>query len=179
MYFCSTAWSSWICNVKLRRGRAGCQVTGRFSIARKQLLQIPHCSRVNCLGAGTMCLVTQLCPTLYDPMDCSPPGSSVHGILQARILEWVAIPLSRGSSSPRDQTQVSCVSCIEGRFFTTELLGKQQSIKQEKKKAPISPRWHSCQAVSCVQLWEFFLGRLPAAELLWVSVYVLLELGQP
>ena len=138
MYFCSTAWSSWICNVKLRRGRAGCQVTGRFSIARKQLLQIPHCSRVNCLGAGTMCLVTQLCPTLCDPMDCSPPGSSVHGILQARILEWVAIPLSRGSSSPRDQTQVSCVSCIEGRFFTTELLGKQQSIKQEKKKKPRS-----------------------------------------
>ena len=42
--------------------------------------------------------VAQLCPTLCDPMDCSPPGSSVHGILQARILEWVAIPFSRGSS---------------------------------------------------------------------------------
>ena len=40
----------------------------------------------------------QLCPTLYDPMDCSPPGSSVHGILQARILEWVAMPSSRRSS---------------------------------------------------------------------------------
>src|SRR5574342_240891 len=72
-------------------------------------------------------LVTQSCPTLCDPMGCSPPGSSVHGILQARILEWVAIPFSRGSSSPRDQTQVSCVSCIEGRFFTTELLGKPSS----------------------------------------------------
>ena len=131
MYYCSTAWSSWICNVKLRGGRAGFQVTGRLSIARKQLLQSLHFSRVNCLGAGTMCLVTQLCPTLCG---CSPPGSSVHGILQARILEWVAIPFSRGSSSPRDQTQVSCVSCIEGRFFTTELLGKQQSIKQKKKK---------------------------------------------
>ena len=45
--------------------------------------------------------VTQLCPTLWDPMDCSPPGSSVHGILQARILEWVAISFSRGSSPPR------------------------------------------------------------------------------
>ena len=44
------------------------------------------------------CLVTKLCLTLCDPMDCSPPGSSVHGILQARILEWVAIPFSRGSS---------------------------------------------------------------------------------
>ena len=52
-------------------------------------------------------LVTQSCPTLWDPMDCSPPGSSVHGILQARILEWVAIPFSRGSSWPKDQTWVS------------------------------------------------------------------------
>ena len=56
----------------------------------------------------------QLCPTLCDPMDCSLPGSSVHGILQARILEWVAMPFSRGSSHPRDQT---LVSCIAGRFF--------------------------------------------------------------
>ena len=48
-------------------------------------------------------------------MDCSPPGSSVHGIIQARILEWVAIPFSRGSSWPRDQTWVSCIA---GRFFT-------------------------------------------------------------
>ena len=52
-------------------------------------------------------LVTQLCPTLCDPVDYSPPGSSVHGILQARILEWVAIPFSRGSSRPRDGTWVS------------------------------------------------------------------------
>ena len=59
--------------------------------------------------------VAQSWPTLFDPMDCSPPGSSVHGILQARILEWVAIPFSRGSSWLRDRT---CVSCIAGRFFT-------------------------------------------------------------
>ena len=52
--------------------------------------------------------VAQLCLTLCDPMDRSPPGSSVHGILQARILEWVAIPSSRGSSQPRDRTCVSC-----------------------------------------------------------------------
>ena len=59
--------------------------------------------------------VTQLCPTLCDPVDYSPPGSSVHGILPAWILEWVAIPFSRGSSQPRDQTQVFCIA---GRFFT-------------------------------------------------------------
>jgi len=58
--------------------------------------------------------VAQSCPTLFNPMDCSPPGSSVHGILQARILEWVAIPFSRGSSQPRDQTQVSLIA---GRGF--------------------------------------------------------------
>ena len=53
--------------------------------------------------------------SVVDPMDCSPAGSSVHRILQARILEWAAIPSSRGSSQPRDQTQVSC---IVGGFFT-------------------------------------------------------------
>ena len=60
----------------------------------------------------------QLCITLSDPMDCSPPGSSVHGILQARILEWVALSPSRGSSPPRDRTCVSYVSCI-GRLVST------------------------------------------------------------
>ena len=60
-------------------------------------------------------LVTQLCPTLCDPMASSPPASSVHGILQARILEWVANLFLGESSQPRDRTQVSCVA---GRFFT-------------------------------------------------------------
>ena len=53
-------------------------------------------------------VVAESCLTLCDPMDCSSPGSSVHGILQARILEWVASPFSKRSSRPRDQTQVSC-----------------------------------------------------------------------
>ena len=57
----------------------------------------------------------QSCLTLRHPMDCSLPGSSVHGILQARILEWVVSPFYRGSSQPRDQTQVSHIA---GRFFT-------------------------------------------------------------
>ena len=59
--------------------------------------------------------VTRLCPALWDLMDCYLPGSSVHGVLQARILEWVVILSSRGSSQYRDQTQVSY---IPGRFFT-------------------------------------------------------------
>ena len=60
-------------------------------------------------------LVTQSCPTLCNPMNCPLPGCSVHGILQARMLEWVAIPLSRGSSQPRNRIWVSCIA---GRFFT-------------------------------------------------------------
>ena len=60
------------------------------------LCSICACSRV--------LLIAHLCLTLYHPIDCSPPGSSVQGILQARILEWVAISLSRGSSQPRDWT---------------------------------------------------------------------------
>ena len=54
--------------------------------------------------------VAQLCPTLCDPMDCSLPGSSVHGVSQAIVLEWIAISFSRGSSQPRDQTQVSRIA---------------------------------------------------------------------
>ena len=61
---------------------------------------------------------------LCNPMDCSLPGFSVHGILQARILEWVAMPSSRGSFCPRDRTHVSCVSCTADEFFTAEPPGK-------------------------------------------------------
>ena len=64
--------------------------------------KLPNLKRV-CVCA----LVAQLCLTLCDPMDRSSPGSLVHGILQARILEWVAIPFSKRSPRPRDQTQVS------------------------------------------------------------------------
>ena len=68
-----------------------------------------------CMFVCVCVLVAQSCQTLCDPMDCSLPGSSVHGILQARILKWVAISYSRGSSRPRDWTQVFHIA---GRFFT-------------------------------------------------------------
>ena len=67
------------------------------------------------LKVKSECEVTQLCPTLCDPVDCSLPRSSIDGIFQVRVLEWVAISLSRGSSSPRDRTQVSH---FVGRCFT-------------------------------------------------------------
>ena len=66
-------------------------------------------------------LSLQSCLTLCDPVGHSLPGSSVLGILQIRILKWVAIPLYRGSAQSRDQTQISCIA---GGFFTTEPLGK-------------------------------------------------------
>ena len=72
--------------------------------------------------------MAQSCLTLCDPTDGRLPGSSVHGILQAKILKWVAISFSRESSQPRDQTLVSCFashfSCIGGRFFTIWATGK-------------------------------------------------------
>ena len=67
-----------------------------------------------CLIVVVVVLVAQSCLTLCDPTDSNPPGSSVYGILQARILEWIATPFSRGSSQPREWTWVSCVA---GRLF--------------------------------------------------------------
>ena len=79
-------------------------------------------------------LVAQLCPTLCNPMDCSPPGSSVRGVSQARILAQVAISFSRGSFWPRNQTHICCIA---GRFFTAEPPGKPMgSIRHFFKKWP-------------------------------------------
>ena len=71
--------------------------------------------------------VTQSWLTLCHPMDCSPPGSFLHGFLKVRILEWVAITFSRGFSNPRDQTWVSCIA---GRFFTVWATGIQNNPTQ-------------------------------------------------
>ena len=67
------------------------------------------------IHCAVLSLVVQSCPTLYDPMDCNPPGSSVHGDSPGKLLEWVAIPSSRGPSQPRHQTQISRIA--DG-FFT-------------------------------------------------------------
>ena len=78
-------------------------------------------------------LVTESCPTLCGPVNYSPPSSSIHGISQARILEWAAISFFRGSSRPRDQTHISCIT---GRFFTIEPPGKPL----EKQNLPLHLR---------------------------------------
>ena len=80
-----------------------------------QLLYGPTLTSIHRKKESKESQVAQSCPTLCNPVDCSLPGSSVHAIFQARILEWVAVSFSRGSSQLRDQTQVSC---IVGRHFT-------------------------------------------------------------
>ena len=87
-------------------------------------------------------LVAQLCLTLCDPMDCSLPGSSVHGILQARILEWVAIPFSKGRSQRMDRTQVSCIA--DGFFTTGAAREARPGEVCIKISSPLRPNgWHS------------------------------------
>ena len=80
-------------------------------------------------------LVSQSCLTTYNPIDCSPPGSSVHGILQARILQWFAMPFSRGSSWSRN---CIWVSCIAGRFFTTWATSKAPYTPKDSPPFPLS-----------------------------------------
>ena len=93
-----------------------------------------YSTKYNEILVSLECLTTKSCPTLCDPMDCNPPGSSLHGIFLARILEWVAMPSSRGFPSPRNW---NCVSCLAGRFFTAEPPGKPliehySAIKKEQ-----------------------------------------------
>ena len=92
-----------------------------------------------------VCPVAQSFLTLCDSVDCSPPGSSVHGILQARTLEWVAISFSRESPQPRDRIHVPAlevVSCITGRFSTLEPSRKPPRLLE----APVSRKEKVCSA---------------------------------
>ena len=89
----------------------------------------------------------QLCPALCDPMDCSPPGSSVHGFIQSRILKWVAMPSSRQSSRPRDWTCVSYISCTDWRFFTTRTTWVPMSLLRNLLSIP----WPSLLYMICLR----------------------------
>ena len=94
----------------------------------RYLLEVCVFERQESQVSSTECgrvLSLQSCPTLCNPVaKSSPPGSSVHGILKARRLEWVAMPSSRGSSRPKDRTHISCSSPVAGEFFTTKPPGK-------------------------------------------------------
>ena len=97
--------------------------------------------RTSC--ADCVCVVAHSCPTLCDLIDCSPPGSPIHGIIQATILWQVAIPFSRGSSYPTDRTWVSCTV---GRFFTVWAIRK-----------PSQSKLQSVQSKNWLTFWRVFI----------------------
>ena len=96
-----------------------------------------------------------MCLTLCNPMDCSPPGTSLHGILRARVLKWAAISFSRGSSRPRDPT---CVSSIVGRCFYclshqgSPILNKNEHT-QNRASTPVTGRWAG-QIIAAWVRWQ-------------------------
>ena len=109
--------------------------------------------------------VAQSCPTLGDPVECSLPGSSIHGILQARILERVAISFPRGSSRPRDQTRASCIA---GRCFTLWTIREAQRLIQFSSVQSLShvqffvtPWTAECQASLSIANSQSLLKLMP------------------
>ena len=132
-----------------------------------------------------VCSIPQSCLILRNPVDCSPPGSSVHGIFQTRILEWVSISCSRGSSWPKDQTSVSWVSCMAGGFFTTmpsekswscwlrvriQFLGKQVRSEKCLVSQSHSVMSDSCDPIDCIPQGSSVHGILQARILEWVVI---------
>ena len=100
---------------------------------------------------------TQSCLTLCDPMDCSPPGFSIHGIFQAWVLEWVAIFFSRGSSRPRDWTQVSCIACRCFTIWATNGLVPKSCLKLATpwivaSQAPLSMGFLQARVLECIAI---------------------------
>ena len=120
---------------KTRSGYKHVRVLGRalFLTCRQQpslpVFTWPFSACIHCF----CCSVAKSCLSLCDPMDCSPPGSSVHEILQARILEWVAIPFSRGSSQPRDQTWVY-LHCRQILYHLSHQGSPSHIDKRKRKK---------------------------------------------
>ena len=129
------------------KGPQACQVwekkSGNWPEANEDLEELPYADDLTtslplssqdgtptpflCLTDGPdACMLSRA--RLWDPLDCGPPGSSVHGISQARILEWISISFSRGSSRPRDWSSVSCISCIAG-----------YSLPLSHRGSPLSP----------------------------------------
>ena len=124
-----------------------------FKLWHRRLLRVPWtASRSNqsLLKEVKWSEVNQSCPTLCDPMDCSLPGSSVHGILQARILERVAISFSRSSSRSRDRTWVSHIA---GRSFNLWATREAQSAPIFTGKTDVES-----EALATCKMWDFTYG---------------------
>ena len=115
-------------------------------------------------------------------MDYSLPGSSVHGILQARRVEWVAMPSSRESSQPSDRTHISCVSCITGGFFTAETPGKPTPSNSTSMLLPQAYVYHiknqDRKAVLIIYIVEFLLQASYLAEAALYITHLILSLQE-
>ena len=113
-----------------------------------------------CVCCCCCCFIAKSCPTLWDAMACSSPGSTVHVISQARILEWVAISFSRGSSQPRDGTSIYGISCLAVGLFTTEPSGKLMYLcifcNWEKQKTK-----NKKQTFKSCTCWFLYLSFIP------------------
>ena len=120
---------------------------GRGRLCLKIVFPSPLCHSLQYL---MKVLVAQSCPTLCNPTDCSPPGSSVHGLFQARILEWVAISFSRGSSQPRNRTPVSKFSRL---LIYVTMKTKHTNILKNKYSDIFSMR-KLLKFLSSVKLWK-------------------------
>ena len=126
---------SWIC-------------TGQDYNSKDTCIPVVHCSTIHNSQNMKWSEVAQSCPTLCDPMDCSLPGSSVHGIFQASVLEWVAISFSRGSSWLRDWIRVSCI--VSRRPFT---VWATRAKTWEQPKCPVTDEWMKNMCLIYHTMW--------------------------
>ena len=130
-----------------------------FQLGRKHRWH--HC--LCCCAAMCCAEPLQSCPALCDLTDCSPPGSSLHGILQANILEWVTIPSSRGSSWPSGWIGISCVSCIDRRILYCCATWEAQLTRRQIKFC--DKRCDGSKYMLCGRIWKrntkwWFHGKL-------------------
>ena len=137
-----------LCNLRERR-----PCVYRLSCTRSMLCFPPRGARApQGSSEKVQVLVAQLCPSLWDTMDCSLQGSSVHEILQARILEWATIPFSRGSSRLRDWTRVSCIASGFFTIWATREATREPRLKglQDQIQKPSSTTSHRSQVPSAL-----------------------------
>ena len=119
------------------------------------------------ISVSSLMLVIQLCPTLCDPVDHSPPRSSVHEIPQARIMEWVAIPFSRGSSWYRDQTRLSCIA---GGFFAIWAIRGHSNDCIHSTSNPLSVSTYLLTKILCWIIFMFpFIKKKKKSQISYVT----------
>ena len=137
----------------------------------KEKWSYPGSLLVSVTLASDLCMYVSSVLTLCDPMDCSLPGSSVHGIFQARILEWVAIFSSRGSSQPKDQTRPSCSSCTGRQILYQWATGKPGFRLRRFQFLKPTPCTKIRRFNKCLKFIPYFTGQQLFAHLLLTTIW--------